>query len=74
MNQRNLKLFNVVKLEELLANPELTGHVYNPYKIFRVRGTWDLLSKPQSEKFRLTIEARELHSDYTTTSYGAHSV
>ena len=74
MNQRTSRLFNIEKLQQLLNDPALLGHVFNPFKIFRMRGSWTLESRPQSEQFRLTFGTRELHADFSSTSYGYNQI
>ncbi|XP_055345043.1 uncharacterized protein LOC129592914 [Paramacrobiotus metropolitanus] len=72
INQGNKDLFTVDTLEKMVRDPRLVKHSVNPYKIFRIKGKWQLKSSEQRKVIRFTFDKRRILEDFRTVPFGYH--
>jgi hypothetical protein len=70
MCHSNRDIFRLDRLQELIRDPTIIHQVLNPYKIFRIKGSWTMKTGPQSKLFRYTFNKRQLLPTFETRPYG----
>ena len=67
INASNADIFKLENLQEMVIDNSIWHQVLSPYKILRVKGSFDLLSKPQTKIFRFTFDKRRILDDKIST-------
>ncbi|XP_055335709.1 uncharacterized protein LOC129586473 [Paramacrobiotus metropolitanus] len=73
INKGNIDFFTPGLLEEMVRNPEEIQYFLNPYKIFRIRGTWQLTTREETKMVRFTFDKRRILNStpsYETLPFG----
>lgn len=60
INLSNINVFQPEVLQAVVNDPSILHKILNLYKIFRMKGSWELASHPQEKLFRFTFDKRAL--------------
>ena len=67
INSSNKDIFQLENLQKMVVDRNLQYNILSPFKIIRVKGEFELLSKSQVKTFRFTFDKREVLSDRAST-------
>ena len=61
-------------LEKMISDHDYVETVLDPHRIFRIKGSWKIVSRGSSKQFRFTFDKRQIYQDYLTRPYGFSGV
>lgn len=70
INRSNTNVFQPEVLQMMVDDPSVLHRILNPYKIFRIKGSWKLESHLQERLFRFTFDKRALRPNYCFLPFG----
>lgn len=70
LNRSNAQIFEPETLQLMLDDPDLIRVIMNPMKIFRIKDSWKLESRPQEKIFRFAFDECVIMDDYDTLPFG----
>ena len=70
INFSNKKIFTLDTLHKMLEDRTYIETVLDPHKIFRIKGSWKVISKKSSKFFRFTFDKRQIVDSFFTLPHG----